>query len=246
MILFVTQEKETSTQYDDYRYDDFIEGEFLYWEGEKRHRTDGRIVRAAEEGEEIHLFYRERRREPFTYHGPIVLEDHQLLVDEPSKFIFRIPSLRGISNPIRDIEESVHEFDHLGETEKRALVQSRVGQGRFRESVIRLWGRCAVTGVKTLEILRASHIKPWCDITNEERLDPFNGLLLVPNLDVIFDFGFITFDDEGNMIISGALPREDRSLLGLNPGMRLFKLPWRSKEYLGYHRRNVFKDRMGS
>ena len=245
IVLFVTREKDTGTQYDDYQYDDFIEGEFLYWEGEKRHRTDRRIVHATDNGDEIHLFYREHRRTPFTYYGPVVLEDYQLLTEEPSKFIFRISALRGTPNPLQDIEEHADEIAHLEETERRALIQSRIGQGRFREAVIRLWGGCSVTGVKTLEILRASHIKPWRDCTNEERLDPYNGLLLVPNLDALFDAGLITFGEEGGLVVSKAVSREDRGLLGLESEMRLRKLPQRSMDYLDHHRKNVFRDRVG-
>ena len=95
------------------------------------------------------------------------------------------------------------------------------------------------------EILRASHIKPWRECTNEERLDPYNGLLLVPNLDALFDAGLITFGEEGGLVVSKAVSKEDRVLLGLESEMRLRKLPQRSMDYLDHHRKNVFRDRVG-
>ncbi|QDV39293.1 HNH endonuclease [Tautonia plasticadhaerens] len=67
-------------------------------------------------------------------------------------------------------------------TERRALVLSRVGQGQFRDSLMSVWGgRCAVTGLDLPVLLRASHIKPWRDSDNRERLDAYNGLLLSPS-----------------------------------------------------------------
>ena len=44
-------------------------------------------------------------------------------------------------------------------TEREALVKSRVGQGSFREAVVKQWDG-AVTGFAILKLLRASHIKP--------------------------------------------------------------------------------------
>lgn len=88
-------------------------------------------------------------------------------------------------------------------TEKYQLIMARVGQGRFREDVIkRANGKCDVTGVDKTEVLIASHIKAWadCDPNSEERLDPYNGLLLTPNLDKLFDRGFISFSNEGAML----------------------------------------------
>ena len=64
-------------------------------------------------------------------------------------------------------------------TTKETLINARVGQGPFREHVLQLWGKCcAVTRSLTLEAIRASHIKPWRQSTDEERLDPHNGLPL--------------------------------------------------------------------
>jgi hypothetical protein len=79
-------------------------------------------------------------------------------------------------------------------TTKKALIDARRGQGRFRADLIDYWKHgCAFTRLREEDLLRASHIKPWCDSTDEERLDVFNGLLLIPNLDLAFDKGFITY-----------------------------------------------------
>jgi HNH endonuclease len=73
---------------------------------------------------------------------------------------------------------------NLDKTTKKALIDCRVGQGIFRENLITYWkARCAITGLSLTALLRASHIKPWRDSNNSERLDPFNGLLLSPSYD---------------------------------------------------------------
>ncbi|QGQ27026.1 HNH endonuclease [Gimesia benthica] len=71
-------------------------------------------------------------------------------------------------------------------TTKEQLILARVGQGQFRKGVLALWNdRCAVTG--TTFAVRASHIKPWRDCSDDERIDPNNGLPLVATLDALFD-----------------------------------------------------------
>ncbi|MBN1267665.1 MAG: HNH endonuclease, partial [Anaerolineales bacterium] len=101
-----------------------------------------------------------------------------------------------------------HTYRHLGPTEKTAVIQSRVGQGRFRRYLIDYWGGCAVTGANKIDLLKASHIKPWKVSSNKERLDVYNGLLLTPNLDSVFDQGFISFTQLGSILISEELTVE--------------------------------------
>jgi predicted restriction endonuclease len=122
-------------------------------------------------------------------------------------------------------------------------VVQRVGQDLFRGGLIEYWeGRCAVTGLAVPELLRASHIKPWADCpADAERLDVFNGLLLAPHLDAAFDRGFITFADDGELIVSSALGDADRRLLGLDLPLRIRALHNGHRAYLPWHRERVFK-----
>lgn len=126
-------------------------------------------------------------------------------------------------------------------TEKLALVKARRGQGAFRDGLIELWGCCAVSDCKELNLLRASHIMPWKISNDVERLDEFNGLLLSPNLDAAFDAGLITFAEDGKIIISRSLKNHDRRALGIRSHFRLRRVARRHLPYLAYHRRNVFK-----
>ncbi|MGF1753940.1 HNH endonuclease [Vibrio makurazakiensis] len=126
----------------------------------------------------------------------------------------------------------------LSETEKTILVNTRVGQGHFRAKLVQMWGGCALTGYRNTQLLLASHIKPWRDSNNEERLDKFNGLLLLANLDKAFDLGFISFDDHGKVLISSYLESPD--VIGLKEDMA-FNIVAEHKPYLRYHRGELFK-----
>jgi hypothetical protein len=85
-------------------------------------------------------------------------------------------------------------------TEREALTKARLGQGLFRQRVAQLEPCCRVTGLARQEFLVASHIKPWRDCDNAERLSGANGLLLSPHIDKLFDRHWITFDTTGELI----------------------------------------------
>ena len=123
-------------------------------------------------------------------------------------------------------------------TEKSVLVKARIGQGKYRQDLIELWGRCALTGFENRDFLIASHIKPWRDSSEIEKLDKYNGLLLVANLDRAFDKGYISFSDAGNILISDEL--EEYTKLGISATGKL-EVHEESREYLLYHREMLFR-----
>lgn len=124
------------------------------------------------------------------------------------------------------------------DTEVERLVRQRVGQARYRDALLTYWGgACAVTGVSVTEALRASHAKPWAECADDaERLDAFNGFLLVANLDALFDRFLISFDDTGRLLTSARLLPSDRPGLGIHPGMALRWLASEHRHYLQWHR----------
>lgn len=129
----------------------------------------------------------------------------------------------------------------LTDTERRALVLARRGQGRFRDRLLALWGGCAVTACREPRLLRASHLKPWRVSTNAERLNPYNGLLLTPNLDSALDRGLVSFTDDGKIVISVRLSAADRRAIGLESSMRLRGLNEQHVPFLRYHRTSVLE-----
>lgn len=128
-------------------------------------------------------------------------------------------------------------------TEAERSVIQRVGQNLFRAALLDYWqGRCCVTGLALAPLLRASHIKPWARCESDvERLDVFNGLLLAPHLDALFDGGWISFDDHGGVLVSHELSGEQQVRLGVQPGWRLAELAAPHIGYLAWHRRQLFR-----
>lgn len=237
IILFVTKEKqETLPQYNDY-----IDGNQLFWEGEGGHAADRRILEAASKGDEIHLFYRDTHHTPFLYFGRVFLLEFQPREKIPSQAVFQIEQLANAGDPHKEIRELAGIYRTLDRTEQEQIVMSRLGQGEFRRNVIQLWGSCAVTGLQNITVLRASHIKPWRDSNNQERLSPYNGLLLIPNYDLLLDVGLITFAQNGRMVVSERLDSFARKVLEVDADLVLRHTFPQSREFLEYHRDTVFR-----
>lgn len=121
-------------------------------------------------------------------------------------------------------------------TARATTVMARVGQQKFRKQLMEFWGdACALSGVKEPKLLVASHIVPWSQSQADAKLDPFNGLLLAPHYDRLFDQGLISFKDDGSILLSSAaqkLPPE----FGLSKTMKLRKLNPKHLLYLAAHR----------
>ena len=122
-----------------------------------------------------------------------------------------------------------------------ATVKTRVGQDKFRKDVLKYWKRrCTLTGVALEDILRASHIKPWRVSSDLERLDKYNGLLLTPTLDTLFDKGLISFMPDTGSIVMSEKVRKVAPHLGVSDQMRI-RIEKGHRKYLKYHFENVFE-----
>lgn len=102
---------------------------------------------------------------------------------------------------------------------------------------------CRITKVDRAEHLRASHCKPWRDCkTKEERLDGENGLLLTPTIDHLFDRGFISFEDNGELLVSPVAHERSLKRMGIQIGERLNvgSFSEGQRKFLDFHRDFVF------
>jgi len=230
LIFFVTREKqETLTQYEDH-----IDSDTLFWEGEKGHGSDKRI---SERRDEIHVFYRERHHSDFTCEGRAVLRNFHLFSDRPSKFSFELIDRKiEIDTMVAEIEADYG----IPETQREAIINSRIGQGLYRSRVLDLWKACSVTGFTRERVLIASHIKPWKFSNNEERLNPYNSLLLVPTLDKLFDNGYIGFEHSGKIMLSDRIIQQDWNRIGITPSLRLRDVPQETERFLDYHGEYIY------
>lgn len=158
--------------------------------------------------------------------------------------VLRTTASRARTKPNRVADEFKRQTAAMPKaTEAERLVVQRVGQGLFRSALLDFWqGRCCVTGLDVPEILRASHIRPWakCD-TDEQRLDVFNGLLLAPHLDALFDAGLMTVADDGAVRLTASLGASQRQQLGLTGNLVVHSLRAEHLKYLGFHRHAVWR-----
>ena len=118
---------------------------------------------------------------------------------------------------------------------RQAFQSVRVGQETFRDCVIGYWGTCSVTGCDSQQALIAGHIVPWAQASAVEKTDVFNGLLLTPNLDKLFDQHLISFEASGMIRISSSLSEQSLKALGIRPDMRLRKVAPEHVAYLSRH-----------
>jgi putative restriction endonuclease len=139
------------------------------------------------------------------------------------------------------IEQTIAQNITIPETERTALVRSRIGQGLFKERVKKIETYCRVTRVDNPAHIIASHCKPWRDASNEERLNGENGLLLTPSFDHLFDRGFIGFENNGQLILSPVAHRPSLQRMGIETEkvVNVGAFTEGQKEFLGFHRESV-------
>lgn len=142
-----------------------------------------------------------------------------------------------------DVVQAELESDKsIAETTRSTLVLSRRGQGKYRSDLLKIEPLCRITRVDREAHLVASHTKPWRDASNDERLDPENGFMLTPNVDHLFDRGFITFDRSGDLIVSPVAHKESIQRLGISVAGKTNVGHFSSgqKTYLDWHRDYIF------
>jgi len=139
------------------------------------------------------------------------------------------------------LQVEVESDPRIPETEREQLIIARQGQGLFKQRVMELEHRCRITLVENLTHLRASHCKPWRDSNNEERLNGENGLLLTPSVDHLFDRGFISFENDGRLIVSPVAHHHSLNRMGVETNRIINVGPFSEGQrgFLDYHRSAV-------
>ncbi|MBX2960301.1 MAG: HNH endonuclease, partial [Flavobacteriales bacterium] len=141
------------------------------------------------------------------------------------------------------------EIEEINLAEIEQIKKSyRIGQEKYRRAVIEYMPQCPFSKITDERLLIASHIKPYSVCIKEKRedqaLDYLNGLALSPTYDRLFDQGYITFSDSGELICGTQLSSYTWDKLSINPTaknkMRIF--PESREDYLQYHRKHVFQD----
>ncbi|MCC2347486.1 HNH endonuclease [Bacillus cereus] len=129
----------------------------------------------------------------------------------------------------------------LDKTEKESVVKARIGQSIFKKALLAAEKKCKLCGVSDERFLVASHIKRWSQSNHKERLDVNNGLLLCPNHDALFDKGYISFNEDGRVLISESFGKSTKVFLNINETMNI-RMNEGQREYMKWHRENMFKN----
>jgi len=139
-------------------------------------------------------------------------------------------------------EEEYLKDEIILSTERTVEIKSRIGQSFFRKSLLKSIKKCPFTNISNKSLLIASHIKPWANSDDNERLDMNNGFLFTPTYDILFDKGYISFKNDKSLIISASLDKNTIKALNLIENDRIKLLPIENRElYLEYHRDIILK-----
>lgn len=131
----------------------------------------------------------------------------------------------------------------ISTTEKESIIKQRIGQGLFKDLLKNKYGcKCALCQITTESMLVASHIKKWSDcVSDSERLDVNNGLLLCPLHDALFDKHLITFDEgTGTLIVSTTLSSSEKAALSI-ANIPNIQITPEMKPYLAEHHAKLKK-----
>lgn len=211
-ILLVTLEKD---KYSTPGYFDHLSGSRLFWTGQNVLKaTEKKLIAGTHD---TFIFLQERRKTPYVYYGRAIPTRMQINWEpgKPSHIVFELVEYAASLEAMNLRSSKIYQADEVIQTEHGYAVSSlpertetekfstiRTAQSTYRKNVLSFWHeQCAVTGVDNTGWLIASHIKPWRESTDEERLDPHNSLLLTPNFDKLFDRGVISFSSSNGKII---------------------------------------------
>lgn len=255
-IFLVTLEKD---QWAKSGYIDHLDKCTLFWSGQNKLKSAEEKIQAGTH--DTFIFIQQKRRTPYIYFGRAIPIRTLLIWEKgtPSHIVFDLPEYRNYLLQQKDVPEQ----DELSKeyltfeddpapyyysdksTEKDSFTKIRLVQNVYRKNVIDFWnGSCSVTGVDETSWLIASHIKPWRESSNKEKVDPHNSLLLTPNFDKLFDRGVISFSPSNGKII---LPETQSKKMWANfnrmhidEDLKLRTIPKGVGEYLEYHNEYIY------
>lgn len=165
-----------------------------------------------------------------------------LQVDEVPEFAsaYQVQDAENDSEILEDLH--VIEGDvAIPETQRVQLAKARIGQGLFRKQVMLIDPRCRVTGVEEPRLLIASHIKPWRDSTNSERINGLNGIMLSPHIDALFDKAFISFENDGRLLVHESLPQIVLDRWAIPRATKVDRFRPEQLDFLEHHRKMFAK-----
>lgn len=115
----------------------------------------------------------------------------------------------------------------------------RKDQTKYRFELLKKMPACVITGVADDRLLIACHIKPYSICNESEEFDINNGIIMTPTFHYMFDIGFISFKDNGELMVSDFLSNLNKKRLNIKNG-QICPINNKSSKYLDFHRKNIF------
>lgn len=238
-------------------YDDRSEGDILHYTGmvqvgdQTLTSQNKTLAESRENGVSVHFFEVLKPKE-YTYIGKVTFAADPYISRQRDRnghmrnvWIFPLSIINNDNDfieEIKQLETVLEEDETIDATEKERIVKSRIGQSKFKQKLLTQTKQCALCGVNDERFLIASHIKPWSQSTNEERLDVNNGLLLCPNHDSLFDKGYLSFDSDGTLLVSDELNESTRIFMNINFPNKI-QINSNKIEYINWHLHYRFKSK---
>ena len=131
------------------------------------------------------------------------------------------------SKGIKELKADINKIEKdntLSYDEKNSYIESICNirnpqfQHNFRKELLKEFsGKCAICDINDARFLIASHIIPYSDCKiKSEMYRSYNGLLLCVAHDALFDKHFITFDENGNILINNTINKSLYEFLNIN------------------------------
>jgi hypothetical protein len=214
-------------------YSDFWDTEdglfHYYGEGQRGDMTYTKGNRAIRDhvadGKRLIVFQMMGKAKPCRYWGEFICMGSYQKPNVPATrgenrtaIVFKLKPVDEDVHALRDgVSEPTAQDIALGSTVTLQLVEVRKTQSLFRRKLMGIEKECRMTGIRDLRFLRASHIKPWSECKDgAERIDGHNGLLLAPHVDLLFDRGWISFENSGQLLVASDMPADVKKRIGLN------------------------------
>jgi len=173
----------------------------------------------------------------FPYFSPRVLASNYEL-DRFLHLNLYVIRLENSKKIIRNCEKNLILYKEFTGKDKISISTYRIGQKLFKKKLLNKYNKCAICDIDVQELLIASHIKPWKDSDGLEKINFFNGLLLCPNHDKLFDKGLISFKDDGTLIINDEI-QENLKELNLKKNLKI-SFFHETLRFIFWHRENIF------
>lgn len=144
-----------------------------------------------------------------------------------------------INYDLRNLIPDTHN-QRIVSTEKEVISKIRLYQSKYRDNLLKILKECPFTGITDTRLLIASHIKPWCLSTDDEKLDIYNGFILSPLYDKLFDQGLITFTPDKKIVYSSTLSIKTLAIIKVNNDFCENLPVYRREKYLQFHNEKIF------